>query len=454
MKIVIGVHHFPPHYTGGAEWETYRIAAALLARGHQVRLICVERIDAGSAEGLTWVDDVYQGLPVRRLSYNLAASPDPARWEYDNAWVGDHLRQFLLEVQPDVFHLISGYLLSGRTLHVARELGIPAVVSLMDFWFLCPRISMLRSDGRLSTLPISAQRCARCLGEERRLYRWPARVASPLADLFWRTQTEKTQRLAERAAFLKQSLALAEVVISRSHFLQSVHCQAGFGGDRIIFSRQGRDFPDFPASPADRPSSPVLRVGYLGQIARHKGVHVLFEAARRLPDAPLVIRAYGDPAPFPDYTARLRRLCAQDKRLELMGACRPQDLADVLRGLDVIVVPSLWYENSPNVILEAFAHHTPVIASNLGGMSELVQDGGNGLLFAPGDAGSLAEQLQRLLREPGLLPAMRQASTPIRSVADEVDELEAIYQRLSGARLPPVPVSAGLVGLPVPATGQ
>jgi glycosyltransferase involved in cell wall biosynthesis len=170
-----------------------------------------------------------------------------------------------------------------------------------------------------------------------------------------------------------------------------------------------------------------LRVGYVGQIARHKGVHVLFEAARQMPDASLSVRAYGDTTSFPEYTARLRRLIAGDERLELAGVYRPQRLSQVLRELDVIVVPSLWYENSPNVILEAFGHRTPVVASNLGGMAELVRDGENGLLFAPGDAEGLARQLRRLLDDPRVLPALRTGIGLVKSVAQEMDELEEIY---------------------------
>src|SRR5205823_1638117 len=129
------------------EWETYRIAATLQERGHDVQVICVERIDAGGAGGLVCEDDVYGGIRVQRLSYNLAAAPDPFRWEYDNLWIGDYLRAFLSEHRPDVFHLVGGYLISGRAIRVAAELGLPVVVSLMDFWFLCRRITLLRSDG-------------------------------------------------------------------------------------------------------------------------------------------------------------------------------------------------------------------------------------------------------------------------------------------------------------------
>ena len=161
MKVVVAVHHFPPCYTGGAEWETYRIASTLRARGHVVHVICVERIDAGPSEGVSWTDEVYHDLPVRRLSYNLAAAPDPVRWEYDNLWIGEHLERYLGEIQPDVFHLISGYLISGRALHVAHDLGIPSVVSLMDFWFLCRRSSQNPPHARPAPTPLAAHHAQR-----------------------------------------------------------------------------------------------------------------------------------------------------------------------------------------------------------------------------------------------------------------------------------------------------
>jgi len=155
----------------------------LQARGHDVQVLCVERIDSGPAGGVAWQDDCYGGVRVRRLSFNLAAMPDPFVAEYDNAWIGHHLRAFLDDFRPDIFHLVGGYLISGRAIHVARDLGIPTVVSLMDFWFLCRRITALRSDDRLSTLPIQPQACARCLGEERRRFRWLGQVAPALASV-------------------------------------------------------------------------------------------------------------------------------------------------------------------------------------------------------------------------------------------------------------------------------
>ena len=84
MKAVIAVHHLPPRYTSGAELRAYRTAAWLRDHGHDVHMVCIEAIDTGDGHGLTFEDDTYGGLPIRRLSFNLAAAPDPFRWTYDN----------------------------------------------------------------------------------------------------------------------------------------------------------------------------------------------------------------------------------------------------------------------------------------------------------------------------------------------------------------------------------
>ncbi len=431
MKILIAVHHFPPRYTGGAEWETYRIAATLQARGHEVLVVYVERVDQGPKDGVTWVDDVYEGVPVRRLSFNQAFIPDPARWEYDNPWIGDHLKGLIGEFKPDIFHLISGYLISGRSLSVAHDLEIPTVVSLMDFWFLCPRISMLRGDGHLATLPINPVTCAQCLASNKRRYKILGNVVPGLMENYWRLQKSSVQSIVERQNFLQKTLSQADTIIGRSKFLCSTYKEAGIPSEKIVFSRQGLNYADLTAEKVKKSPSKVLRVGYLGQIARLKGVHVLLEAARRLPDAQMHVLVYGDTTRFPKYSAQLKQSIGNDGRLTLAGTYRGrEDLTLLLRDIDIIVVPSLWYENSPNVILEAFAHRTPVIASDLGGMAELVQHGENGLLFENGNPDDLARQLQRLLVEPDLLARLQTGIGPVKSVSMEIDELEAIYQKL------------------------
>jgi glycosyltransferase involved in cell wall biosynthesis len=400
-----------------------------------VQALSVDRIDAGPTDGVAWVDEEYEGVPIRRLSVNLGAAPDRARWEYANPWIGDHLKAFLRSYRPDLFHLVSGYLLSGTALLAAHDEGIPSVISLTDYWFLCPRINMLRSDGALSGLPIDPATCAQCLGEERRRYKIPGGLAPGLMRAYWKGRRSEVDSLKARSLFLTEALNQADALMSPSEYLRSIYRQAGPVPEDFSVIPHGTDLPRVAPDQVRKRESDALRIGYLGQIAWHKGIHVLVEAVRRMAGAPMKLEIYGDTSRFPDYARRLQQLSQGDPRIRMAGAYGGQsELPSILRDLDVVVVPSVWYENCPNVILEAFVHRIPVIATNLGGMAEMVSHGRSGLLFRVGDAADLAAQLRRLLSEPGLLPALRDGIPPVKTFADEVAEIEAVYRRILPVR--------------------
>lgn len=434
MKVLIGVHHFPPRYLGGAELVAKRCAAGLQARGHEVQVVCVERIDEGPAEGLAWSDESYEGLHLRRLFFDLRRAPDPFLWAYDNPWIGRHFAALLEEAEPDVFLLIGGYLLSASPVAAARARGVPVVWRLTDFWTLCPRATLWRSDGGLSSLPIDPVTCARCLGEERRRYRLSGRVAPPLMKLFWRLRRRQVARVRRRLEFLLQELASADVVLCPSEVLCHAIAAAGIDGRRVHLLRQGVEPPAaLPRSTADH-----LRLGYLGLLSPSKGADVLLRAVRALPDARLSVVLYGDVSAFPRYTARLHALARGDPRIEFRGRYQEWGgLARVLSEIDAVVAPFMAYENSPNVILEAFAHGVPVLTSDLGSMRELVRHDESGLLFRPGDAASLAVQIGRLTAEPSLLDVLRAGVPPVKTADEEVDEFEAWCRRAAQRRLAP-----------------
>jgi len=435
MHIFLAVHHFPPNYTGGAEWRAFRTARALMTRGHTVEVAAVESVTQGG-EGraaLRVRQEHYRGVPVHRLYFDLRAAPDPFRWTWDNPWLGGFFGERFAARKPDIFHLFSGYLMTARPLRVAQAAGIPTVVSLTDFWFLCPRITLLRSDGTLSQPPIDPRRCARCLGEEKRRFRYLGSAAPALARVYWRLQKRNAAALRQRLDYLIDTLNHTECAISPSRFVREMHIQAGVQPQRLLFSRQGRDFPALDEAARRKEPGAALRVGYIGQIAPHKGIHTLLEAVRSLPQAALEVHLYGDARPFPAYTRHLKGLSAGDARIHWEGVFPRQAVGKIHRRLDVLAVPSVWYENSPNTILEAFAYGTPVLASDLGGMAELVQPGKNGLLFPPGDASALAAHLQTLAADKTRLNTLRPDPRAIKSVAQEMDELEAVYSRLARA---------------------
>jgi glycosyltransferase involved in cell wall biosynthesis len=443
MKIVIAVHHFPPRYRAGAELRAYDMAAWLRKAGHDVHVICVERIDHGPDDGLSWEDGEYEGISVRRLSFNLSKAPDPFRWEYDNPWIEEHLRNFLAHLKPDIFHLVSGYLLGAGTLRAARALEVPIVVTLTDYWFLCPRINLLRSDDTPSNPDqFDATVCARCKLEEKRRFRLPAKMAPRVADWFWERAFEPGWRklfafstladqFRQRNQTLMEMLLAADALICPSRFLVEKFSARGIPSHRLILNPHGLDTSGWlPVSENGRSPS-IFRIGYLGQIVWHKGVHLLVEAFTRLRSGTsLELVIYGNDAVFPEYTRRLRKLAAGDKRVKILGRFNYQDLAQMLAQMDVLVVPSTWNEIGPLVLYEAFQAKTPVVATNIPNMSYLVQHEKNGLLFDVGDSADLASQLQRLIDEPDLLSRLRDGIGPVKSLAEEMDTLQRVYHSL------------------------
>ena len=125
----------------------------------------------------------------------------------------------------------------------------------------------------------------------------------------------------------------------------------------------------------------------------------------------------------------IRKASDSHLAIHFKGAYDYKDISTVLSNIDVLVVPSIWYENSPLVIHEAFLAGIPVIASNLGGMAELITHRKNGLLFEPGNIDDLIDKMNIFIRNPSLVQEYSQ-KTKVRSIKEDVGEILRIYESL------------------------
>jgi glycosyltransferase involved in cell wall biosynthesis len=166
-------------------------------------------------------------------------------------------------------------------------------------------------------------------------------------------------------------------------------------------------------------------------MAPWKGCDVLIRAFRELPPGmKATLDIYSNLERYKPFVKRLRKLAKGDKRINFVGPFQREKVGEVLSGLDVLVVPSRWYENQPGVILEAFAAGRPVVATDLGGMSEFVRHEENGLLFELDRPDHLTRQLRRLVTESGLIERLRSGIGPVKTVEENADELEELYASL------------------------
>lgn len=421
------------------------MAGGLLARGHSVHVICVESIDDSSSAGrIRFSDEVFEGIPVRRLYYDQRFFADQLLSSFENPLLESHFDEWVATNRPDVVHLISGYLLGVSPLRAAQRYGIPSVITLMDFWFICPTLHLLRGDRTLCSGPVGIE-CVRCWYDKKRRFRSIDLRAPRLMRAFWRfakdyaivgdrfALTQHLKGFEHRRKLLQDALNSADVIAPVTHFLAKIYTENGIDPDR--FAHAPFAVPNQRIGPF-RGSEKIIQFGYLGQIAPVKGVDILIRAFRRLDRSHTSSRLtiYGSLNAHPDYACRLRELAQDDHEIVFKGPYENQQVMNILSELDIVVVPSIWYENSPTVILEAFAAGRPVIGTNVGGISEIVQDRINGLLFERLDEHDLLRQMQILFTSPGLLDQLRKGIPMVPTVEEEIELYLGIYARAFARR--------------------
>jgi hypothetical protein len=383
---------------------------------------------------------VVDGIPVCRVSVHPEASANRELADYDNPLAGRLLRRFLDAQAFDLVHVFHARNIGTAAITEPLALGIPVVVNLMDFWFLCPNFLLLHSSGALCDgPPEGGLGCVPCMNQTlngtvrdrdlaESLLALAAERASPGAGM----RAAGAHALVGRKRRLFAVLGQAQAVVAPSQFVKSVFERNGFDPRRLIHVPYGVDTARLKGL-RPRVADGTLAIGFIGSIAPHKGLHVAVEAVRGLHDPRCRLHVHGNLQTHTEYAARVTAAARDDPRIVFHGGFAPTELATVLSGLDCVVVPSLWYENTPFTVLEALAARKPVVASNHAGMAEIVNDGGNGLLFEAGRADRLRAAFSRLLNEPDLLPALTPTGQA-RTVEDNVGDFLVLYETIADAR--------------------
>jgi glycosyltransferase involved in cell wall biosynthesis len=430
-RILVVVHGYPPTARAGAEIHAWRTALGLHERGLEIRVLTFEQHAPGP---ITWADTIQEGISVRRLSGDVEWEQDPFQASYDNKAVARAMTDMVAQWRPDLVYFFSGYLMSSAVVRVAADFGIPVVINLTDYWWFCHQINLLVPSGGRCDGPTLGG-CLRCHAERRRRWRLPGALLPRAATLFWNAAPRipllgnglGAAAVQRRARVLSAALQRVSAFVAPSQFLAEFYQGQGLAPERFHVIRQG--LGSGPRS--DRTASSRLRVTFLGQLKAHKGVMTLLEAWSLLGGPkPRSLSLWGSAAGEEAFGERVRELTGRLPDVEWRGTFPPEEVWQVLASTDVLVIPSLWVENSPNVILEAQAMKIPVVGSDLGGIAELVQHDVNGLVFETGSARDLAVQLQRLLDEPGLLERLSRNARPVRTTAEEEEILLEVFRRL------------------------
>jgi glycosyltransferase involved in cell wall biosynthesis len=219
-------------------------------------------------------------------------------------------------------------------------------------------------------------------------------------------------------------------VVAVCEWVRAVLERNGVPSERITLCRQGlSQAVSHPAPRAGRDHRGPLRIGYFGRIDRTKGPDLLARALRMIPEALVqvdifAIRQAARPDQVYDWLAAGAQ---QDQRLTLRTAVTPDKVVGVMADYDLIAVPSRWLETGPLVALEAFAAGVPVLGANLGGIAELVRDGVDGILVAPGDAAAWAAAISHLVENRDVIERLRDGIEPPRAMDAAAADMAKLY---------------------------
>jgi glycosyltransferase involved in cell wall biosynthesis len=444
-RILIVTPHYPPIRLGGTELRAHKLAKGMAQHGIDAQVFCVESLTVGPRETCSLVSDSYEGIRVHRLALTTSRTPRGFEYSFDNPLIEELLDKLIEVEQIDLVHLISGYLVTACAVRAAHRHNVPIVVTLTDYWFLCPRIQPIRSNGEVCGGPYSPLDCTRCLLSDSRRFRWPEKVMPGVVDWIWRI-LDKTDLLKDRIDLytligqrqerLIDLLNAADAVTTPTNSLRSRFIRLG-ARDRFILSRHSLDFEQVDYSKATpKTASPAFRFGYIGQVQYIKGIDLAVDAFRQLSNRRdgISLAIWGQPPPDTSFGRKLSVMVGNLSDVKICGRYEPADLPTVMASIDMLIVPSRWPEIGPFVILEAFASRTPVIAANSGNMPELVEHGVNGLLFNPDDSADLMRQMECILADKTLYQRLLDGIPRVRTMGDEMAEILGIYSSVIDKR--------------------
>ncbi|MBI3819616.1 MAG: glycosyltransferase [Planctomycetes bacterium] len=415
MKILAVVHQFLPKHRAGTEIHTDQLARALRDRGHEVMILACEH--TGERPQYTIEEREYRGTPVFEVAW--AHGIDDFERTYANPEMNRVVADVVRRVRPDLVHFQHTMFFGFDAVRAVADQGVPVVCTLHEYWLLCHRSTFLLEDLSICEKGPRADLCAEC-GHSvplipQRYDRDERALALPLA-------------MERRAKTIKDRARMVDLFISPSRFLRDTMIKNGLvEPHRVAVVEHGLPpVPPFPHK-ARAPGEP-LRIGYVGTIADYKGLEVLIKAANRIADLKNPIEIHGALDWFPHFVDRIRRECI-NSNVRWMGGFPTEKAPEVLAGIDLLVVPSLWYENAPVTILEAFREGVPVVASDLGGMKESLSRGG-GVVFKRENDADLARILRLYSTDPDAYEELCISVPRVRVDSEMAAETESYFVRV------------------------
>lgn len=346
-------------------------------------------------------DYVFQGVPVVSIRHNVIP-PDIGFTIFDPAMEAI-LEKIFSNEEFDIVHICHP-MRSGSIMRVAKKKKIPVIVTLTDFWLMCPRGIAVTAKGELCSSPEGGFKCA--------------------VECYEHMPNEKTKtRFREAGEFVKN----ADVIIAPTYFLAGMFSNVFNRHVKVI--RHGIDYRDIRTNNRMKQRGDSVTYAYIGTVLPHKGVHLIVEAMKIIKSKNIKVKIYGNYFYEKEYYEKLKKMAEGDSRIEFLGQYEDIEMQRIMNDTDCTIIPSIWWENSPLTVLTSLAHKVPVMTINIGGAAELIKDGVNGFNFEIGNSKTLASIMERVAENPELLNTIKSNIVRPPRNEDEAFEYELLMQK-------------------------
>lgn len=459
MRILIISHGHPAFHPGGGEIFAYGLYRSLRDKGADVYFLgCVfeELISGQQRDGLSLVDDDPRVTILKIPAFHLFLNS-----QMEREILTVHFSEYLKKLMPTVVHFHHTFLIGVEGLRVVRNMlpGSKILLTLHDFMSMCHRDGQMVRTKDMELCETSLPwRCNGCFPE-----------ISPT-------------QFRLREVFIKNHLEMVDHFLCPSLFLLNRYAEWGLPANKLSYVANGHILTLSDSSDSEDPEqlsqndlafqessktpfrfspgrlklldlfrrkhnggsgenksrsiffthSPRNRFAYFGQLTPFKGIDVLLRAVEIMTKQEankIHLEIYGTAALQEDsfQNSLMQQIDSMAGTVIYRGPYRPENAATLMKEHDWIIVPSIWWENSPLTIEEAMIAKRPVICSNIGGMKEKVQPYRDGLHFQVGDANDLAMTMQTAMKTKSLWKKLNKKMRNACSMTDCVEIHLGLY---------------------------
>ena len=439
MNLLFACHQFLPEHIGGTEIYTRSLASRAMEEGWNVLVVSYVENPSGKLEDshLSWSH--YESIPTAKIHFNLSLTENPMRAEYNNDYLIPFWDEITSRFLPDLVHHTHSMKLSGSALNYFSERNIPNILTMPDYWYVCPRHTLVRWNDEVCNGPRSFYDCLKCVQDTHGFFPENVQEMSPLASYCFLGKhdvlpvppadpsiKQAAKALRKRESFLRKTAMRADHILALSRFQRKILLKRGYSSKRLTFLPHGIETEGLSIRSPKEARDKSLRISFIGSLVPHKGLSTLLEAFALAKNPLLHLTIYGSLDVQNMYHSELKAKVDRMERVEFGGTFHFKEIGHILNQTEILAMPANWYENDPFVVKYALYCHIPVLASDIGSLSEMITHGSSGWLLPRANVKAWADTLREI--KPGSLPDFQETSYTVPLMDDHYASVSKLYK--------------------------